>query len=137
MTQIPSLTLQQLELLKLAKKHSSKEIQLSYEFPVLDSSKPPIGHPPFIQELIDDHLIDVRVQGTSMNVSEFQQASWTEYCKEIHNPIQNDWNHWRNGFIAQLEEGAEPLMKPGKRLGQFTKVWIREISLRAVQPSSL
>ncbi|WP_299491763.1 hypothetical protein [Acaryochloris sp. IP29b_bin.137] len=137
MTQIPSLTQQQLELLRIAKKNSVEELRLSYEFPVLDDDEPPIGHPPFIQELIDHHFIQVQVKGTSLRASEFQQENWTEYCDEIDYPTQADWDRWRQRFISQLGEGFESLMMPGKRLGQFTKVWIREISLRAVQPSSL
>ncbi|WP_299414620.1 hypothetical protein [Acaryochloris sp. IP29b_bin.148] len=137
MTQIPSLTQQQLELLRLAKKNSVEELRLSYEFPVLDDDEPPSGHPLFIQELIDHHFIQVQMQGTALGASEFQQESWTEYCEEIDYPSQADWDRWRQGFIAQLSEGFESLMIPEKILGQFTKVWIREISLRAVQPSSL
>lgn len=136
MTHIPTLTHQQLELLRLAKKHSVKELQLSYEFPVIDSSEPPMGHPPFIQGLIDDHLVQVQVKGTSLNASEFQQESWTDFCSGIEHPTQADWNQWRLGFIAQLKEGFEYLMTPGKGFEQFSQVWRREISLQAVQPSN-
>ncbi len=137
MTHIPTLTHQQLELLRLAKKHSVKEIQLSYEFPVIDDSEPPMGHPPFIQELIDDHLIEVQVKGTSLDASEFQQESWTEFCSGKEHPTQAEWNQWRQGFIAQLEEGFEYLMTPGNGFEEFSQVWKREISLQAVQPSNL
>lgn len=131
MTHIPSLTQQQLELLRLAKKDSVEELQLSYESPVIDSSEPPIGHPPFIQELIDIHLIRVREIETSMLASEFQQSSWTDFCGDLDYPTQADWERWRQGFIAQLGEGFDQLMTPGKGFGQFTKVWIREIRLQA------
>lgn len=137
MTHIPSLTQQQLELLRLAKKNSVEELQLTYEFPVVDSNEPPIGHPPFIQGLIDIHLIQVREKETSMLVSEFQQSSWTEFCEDLDYPTQADWDRWRRGFIIQLGEGFEQLMTPGKGFGQFTKVWVREIRLQATQPSSL
>lgn len=137
MTQIPSLTHQQLEILRLAKKNSVDELWLSYEFPVLDDDEPPNNHPPFIQALIDHRFIQVQVKGTSLGASEFQQESWTEYREDLDYPTQADWDRWRQRFISQLGEGFESLMMPGKRLGQFTKVWIREISLRAVQPSSL
>ncbi|WP_299486523.1 hypothetical protein [Acaryochloris sp. IP29b_bin.137] len=136
MTHIPTLTHQQLELLRLAKKHSVKELQLSYEFPVIDSSEPPMGHPPFIQELIDDHLVQVQVKGTSLNASEFQQESWTKFCSGIEHPTQADWNQWRQGFIAQLKEGFEYLMTPGNGFEQFSQVWRREIRLRAIQPGN-
>lgn len=134
MTHIPTLTHQQLELLRLAKKHSTEEIQLSYEFPVIDDSEPPIGHPPFIQELIDDHLVQVQVKETSLSDSEFQQESWAEYCIGIEHPTQTDWERWRQGFIAQLEIGFEHLMNPGNGFEEFSQVWRREISLQAVQP---
>lgn len=137
MTQIPSLTQQQLELLRLAKKNSVEKLQLSYEFPVVDSSEPPNGHPPFIQELIDVHLIQVREIETSMLPSEFQQSSWTEFCEDLDYPNQSDWDRWRRGFIVQLGEGVEQLMTPGEGFRQFTKVWIREIRLQATQPSNL
>ncbi|BDM83711.1 hypothetical protein [Acaryochloris marina] len=136
MTQIPSLTQQQLELLRLAKKNTMAELRLSYEFPVLDGNEPPIGHPPFIQELIDHQFIQVQVKETSLRASEFQQENWTEYCDEIDYPTKADWDRWRQGFMAQLGDGFESLMTPGIGFGQFTKVWIREISVRAVQPSS-
>ncbi|UJB73215.1 hypothetical protein HRE53_32135 (plasmid) [Acaryochloris sp. 'Moss Beach'] len=137
MTHIPSLTHQQLELLRIAKKHSVEELQLSYEFPVVGRSEPPIDHPPFIQELIDLHLIQAREIETSMLASEFQQSSWTEFCEDLDYPTQADWDRWRRGFITQLGEGFEQLMIPGREFGQFTKVWIREIRLQATQPSSL
>ncbi|ABW33318.1 hypothetical protein [Acaryochloris marina] len=137
MVHIPNLTQQQLELLRIAKKHSVEELQLSYEFPVVDSSELRNGHPPFIQELIDLHLIQVREVETSMLASAFQQSSWAEFCEDLDYPTQADWDRWRKRFIAQLGEGIEQLMTPGKELGQFTKVWIREIRLQAVQPSNL
>ncbi|ABW32927.1 hypothetical protein [Acaryochloris marina] len=137
MTQIPSLTHQQLELLRIAKKNTVGELRLSYEYPVLDDNEPQIGHPPFIQELIDHHFIHVQVKETSLRASEFQQENWIEHCDGIDYPHQADWDRWRQGFITQLSEEIESLMIPGKNLGQFTQVWIREISVRAVQPSSL
>lgn len=137
MIHIPSLTHQQLELLRLTKKDSVEELQLFYEFPVIDNSGPPISHPLLIQELIDIHLIQVREIETSVLVSEFQQLNWTEYCEDLDYPTQVDWDRWRQTVIAQLGEGVEQLMSPGKGLGQFTKVWIREIRVRAVQPSNL
>lgn len=136
MTHIPTLAHQQLELLRLAKKHSVKELQLTYEFPVIDSSEPPKSHPPFIQELIDDHLIQVQVKETSLSDSEFQQESWAEFCSGIEHPTQADWNRWRQGFITQLKIGFEHLMTPGKDFEEFSQVWRREISLQAVQPSN-
>ncbi|MGR3278655.1 hypothetical protein ACSYAD_26530 [Acaryochloris marina NIES-2412] len=137
MTHIPSLTHEQLELLRLAKKDSVEELQLFYEFPVVDDSEPPIAHPLFIQELIDIHLIQVREMEASVLTSEFQQSSWIEYCEDLVYPTQVDWGRWRQGIIAQLGEGVEQLMSPGKGLGEFKKVWIREIRVRAVQPSNL
>ena len=110
MADIPSLSLPQLELLRLAKKHSVEELRLVYEFPVLDDNEPASGHPPFIQELIDHHFIQVQVKETALRASEFQ---------------------------PELGDGFESLRTPGKSLGQFSKVWIREIGLRGVQPSSL
>ncbi|QUY45988.1 hypothetical protein HRE53_27915 (plasmid) [Acaryochloris sp. 'Moss Beach'] len=138
MIHIPSLTHEQLELLRLTKKDSVEELQLFYEFPIVDdNNKPPIVHPSLIQELIDNHLIQVREIEASMLASEFQQLNWSEYCEDLDYPTQVDWDQWRQGFIAQLGEGVEQLMNPGKGLGQFTKVWIREIRVRAVQPSNL
>lgn len=137
MTHIPSLTHQQLKLLRVAKKHSVREIRLAYEFPVIDDQEPLITHPSFIQGLIDAHLIQVQVNATTLSASAFQQTNWTEYCKEIEHPAQKDWERWRDGFIAQQEEGFDQLMTPGKGFGEFSKVWIREISLQATQPSKL
>lgn len=137
MTHIPSLTNQQLKLLRAAKKHSVREIRLAYEFPVIDDQEPPISHPSFIQGLIDAHLIQVQVIATKLSASEFQQINWTEFCQGIDYPTPADWEKWRNEFIAQQEEGFDQLMTPGIGFGEFSKVWIREISVRAVQPSSL
>ncbi|ABW33296.1 hypothetical protein AM1_G0116 (plasmid) [Acaryochloris marina MBIC11017] len=78
-------------------------------------------------QTILDLLTQVQEKGTSLCASEFQQESWTEYCDEIDYPKQTDWDRWRQGFIVQLSEGFESLMTPGKSLGQFSKVWIREI----------
>ena len=95
-----------------------------------------MGHPSFIQGLIDVHLIEVKVKQTSLNISEFQQESWAEFCNGIEHPTQADWNRWRQEFIAQLEEGFEHLMMPGNGIEEFSRVWTREIRLRAVQPGS-
>ncbi|KAI9129351.1 hypothetical protein [Acaryochloris sp. CCMEE 5410] len=137
MTHIPTLNYHQLELLRLAKKHSVEEIHFDYELPYINDCKPPSGHPSFIQELIDEHLIQVQERGTSLCASLFQKESWTNFSKEIDYPNQTDWDRWRQGFIAQLDEGFVYLMTPGRGYGEFCKVWIREISIRAVQPSSL
>lgn len=137
MTQIPSLTQQQLTLLRVAKKHSVREIRLVYEFPVIDDQEPPNSHPSFIQGLIDAHLIQVQVNSTILSASAFQQTNWTEYSKGIDDPTQEDWDRWRDRFIAQQEEGFDQLMTPGVGFGEFSKVWIREIGLQATQPSNM
>lgn len=137
MTHIPPLTHQQLKILRVAKKHSVREIRLAYEFPVIDDQEPPSSHPSFIQGLIDAHLIQVQVNATIISSSDFQQRDWAEYCKEIDYPTQVDWERWRNKFIAQQEKGLDQLMTPGIGFGEFSKVWIREIGLQANQPNSL
>lgn len=100
MTHIPSLTQQQLELLRLAKKHSNEDIQLSYESTCVEANKPEIDHPPFIQELIDAHLIQVQSQGIRVKASEFQKESWAKFCDGIGPPTQSDWELWRRRFIT-------------------------------------
>ena len=137
MTGIPSLTLQQLELLRVAKQHPGKTIQVSYEFPVTNNSKPLSEHPAFIQELIDAHLIEVQVRGTFLRTSEFQQRSWTIFCDDLDYPCQTDWELWRKGFIARHVGGKSPILAPGMRFEQFSRVWIRKIDLQSVQPTEL
>lgn len=136
MAHIPSLTQDQLELLRLAKKDEVEELRLSYEFPVIDHRNPPIGHPSFVQGLIDARLIQVKVQGTSLSASEFQQESWAEFSKDLDSPTQVDWDQWRQGLIAQQDVELDYLMTPGNVLEEFSTVWIREISLKAIQPSN-
>lgn len=136
MTNIPSLTQQQLELLRLAKKHSDMNIQLSYETTCVEDNKPIIDHPPFIQELIDANLIQVQLQGMRVKASEFQKESWTKFCDGIDYPSSKDWELWRRRFISQHKEVISSIMLPGKRFEEFSQVWEREISIQATQPSS-
>ena len=111
------------------------EFELEYEFSAVDHPEPPVDHPLFIQELIDAHLIQVQVKSISLCDSEYQQRSWAAFCEGLGQPSQTDWDLWRNGFIVQQEE-YDPLMTPGESLEVFSLVWKREISIRAVQPSS-
>lgn len=136
MTHIPSLTHQQLELLRLAKKHSDEDIQLSYESTCVEDNEPVINHPQFIQELIDAKLIQVQSHGMRVKASEFQKESWAKFCDRIDYPSQSDWELWRRRFISKHKEVINPVMLPGKRFEQFSQVWVREISIQATQPSN-
>lgn len=83
---IPSLKPQQSELLSIAIKHPNEIINLSYEFPVTGQDEPPSQHPAFIQDLIDENLIQVQVTGLHIQRSKVQQESWSVYCNDIHSP---------------------------------------------------
>lgn len=137
MTCIPSLTLQQLALLRMAKKHPDQTIHLCYEFPVIPIHKLSHEHPPFLQELIDAHLIQVQVKGNVLKTSEFQQHTWSIYCDDIVYPSQQDWELWRKVFIAQAPASISPYLAPGIQFEQFSKVWKREIGLQAIQSRKL
>lgn len=137
MTHIPSLTHQQLELLRVAKKHSDDNIHLSYESTCAEDSRPLIEHPQFIQELIDANLIQVQSHGMHVKASEFQKESWAKFCDQIKHPLQSDWELWRRRFINKHKEVVSPAMLPGERFEEFSQVWVREISIQATQPSSL
>lgn len=86
MTCIPSLKPHQLELLRIAIKHPNQIIKLSYEFPVIGRDDPPSQHPAFIQDLIDENLIQIQVTGLLIQRSKVQQKSWSVYCDDIHSP---------------------------------------------------
>lgn len=139
MTYIPSLTLKQLDLLRIAKQHPGETIQVSYEFPVINDTEPPIFHPPFIQKLIDARLIQIPIQviGIHKRKSEHQQQSWAEFHEGIDHPSQANWESWRKGFIPQLDEGVSSLMSPGIGFEEFSTVWMREVTLQAIQPRKL
>lgn len=138
MSHIPSLTLRQLELLRLTRKHSSGTIQLSYEIPVLGDRELPQGYPPYVQRLVDAHLLHAKLHCAYLQDSGFQQQNWKTFCGGLKTPLQADWEQWRQGFIGQ-QKGFEYLMTPGHKLEEFSQVWIREISLKAIpfsHPSS-
>lgn len=137
MTCIPSLTLQQLELLRLAKQRPGETIQVAYEFPVVGNCEPPSDHPAFIQELIDAHLIQIKGTALFKRRSEFQQQSWEVFCDDLDYPTQKDWELWRKGMIAQQEGSIYPLILPGIRFEEFSNVWIREFALQAIEPGKL
>ncbi|ABW33382.1 hypothetical protein [Acaryochloris marina] len=137
MISIPSLSLDQLEILRLAKRYSVEEFELAYESPVNNDLESPMGHPALIQGLIDAGLISVQVKGSFLRASEYQQESWAKYCVGIDHPTQEDWELWRRSFMARKEEGIDSLMIPGSSFKQFSNVWIREVDVQFVQPSNL
>ncbi|ABW33001.1 hypothetical protein [Acaryochloris marina] len=134
---IPSLKPQQSELLSIAIKHPNEIINLSYEFPVTGQDEPPSQHPAFIQDLIDENLIQVQVTGLHIQRSKVQQESWSVYCNDIHSPSQKDWELWRKAFTAQRAGSIIPDMTPGAGFEEFSNVWIREIDLQVIQPQKL
>ncbi|QUY44808.1 hypothetical protein [Acaryochloris marina] len=134
MISIPSLTLEQLELLRLAKEHSVEELELAYESPVNSAVEPPVGHPAFIQGLLNAGLILVKNKGTFLRASEYQQESWAKFCEDIDHPTQGDWDQWRKVFISSNKEEIDFLMHPGKSFKKFSNVWIRKIGVKVVQP---
>lgn len=136
MISIPSLTLDQLELLRLAKQHSVEELEFTYESPVNNALESPMGHPAFIQGLINAGLIQVKVKGTFLRASEYQQESWARFCEDVYHPTQEHWEQWRKEFISSSLEEIDLLMYPGNSFKQFSNVWIREILLRVTQPSN-
>lgn len=135
MISIPSLTHQQLILLRLTKKYPERSIHISYESPVINKRELPINHPPFIQRLIDESLIQVQVKRSVLSASKLQREDWTEFCKDIGFPTQKNWELWRARFIAQKKGEIDPLMTPGNELEEFSTVWIRLISIQAIQIS--
>lgn len=136
MISIPSLSQEQLELLRLAKQHSVEELELAYESPVTDAFIPPKGHPAFIKGLIDAGLITVKSKGTFLRASGFQQESWAEFCEDIDHPTQEHWDQWRNAFISSNKEEMDSLMHPGQSFKHFRNVWIRKIGIQVVQPEN-
>lgn len=137
MISIPFLTQGQLELLRLAKQNSVEGIELSYELPFIQDKEPPIDHPAFIQRLIDTHLIQVKMKGTFLRASKYQQESWARFCEGIDHPTQEDWELWRKGYMTQSKDAISSFMLPGKKFDEFSRVWVCEINIQAIQPSNL
>ena len=131
---IPSLSLIQLEILKLAKQHSGELLHLSFETPILKDEGPPSGSPQFFQELVDLDLIEILFKQVYIGTSGYQKDSWDEYCADLNLPSLRAWDLWRQAFITG-QEGVTHVLAPGERFGEFSEVWVEEMRFRAVQPS--
>ena len=129
---IPSLTQVQLEVLRLAKEHSGKKLQLSFESPVMGQGEPPNGNLLLIQEMIDLGLVEVQENRVYCDTSRFQQESWDEYCSSLELPSIYVWELWREEFIAS-QEGSTALITPGEEFEDFSYVWVQEMEFWAVQ----
>lgn len=131
---IPSLSLKQLAILRLTKKHLGKTIQLYCEMPILNNGEFPTGYTSLIQNLIDLDLIEVKSRQMRCDFSRFQKKSWAEFNADLEYPSIIAWELWRDKFISR-HKGSGGIARPGKEFEDFSYVWIQEIGVRAIQSS--
>ncbi|KAI9129374.1 hypothetical protein [Acaryochloris sp. CCMEE 5410] len=130
---IPTLSLKQLAILRLAKKYPGKTIQLYCELPIINYGGPPAGYTALIQKLIDLDLIEVQSKQMRCDFSRFQKKSWAKFSGDLAYPSTLVWEIWRDKFIARLK-GSERVAIPGEEFEDFSYVWIQEIGVQAIQP---
>ncbi|MGR3280349.1 hypothetical protein ACSYAD_35445, partial [Acaryochloris marina NIES-2412] len=83
---IPTLSLKQLAILRLAKKYPGKTIKLYCEMPIINYGVLPTGYTAAIQKLIDLDLIEVKFRQMCFDVSRFQKKSWVKFRADIEHP---------------------------------------------------
>lgn len=130
---IPTLSLKQLAILRLAKKYPGKTIQLFCELPIINSGGPPAGYTALIQKLIDFGLITVQFKQMRCDFSRYQRKSWAKFSAELEYPSIIAWERWRDKFIAR-QKGTSRVAIPGKEFEDFSYVWIQEIGVQVIQP---
>lgn len=130
---IPTLSLKQLAILRLAKKYPGKTIKLYCEMPIINHGEPPTGYTTVIQKLIDLNLIEVKSKLMHFDFSRFQKKSWAKFSADIEYPSILVWERWRDKFIAR-QKGSERVAVPGKDFEDFSYVWIQEIGVQVIQP---
>lgn len=130
---IPSLSLKQLAILRLAKQYPGETIRLFYEMPIVDNGGPPTRYAAVIQTLIDFGLIEIKSRRVHCDFSRTQKKSWTKFTKDLKHPSICIWELWRDKFIARRKRAGRTSI-PGKDLEDFSYVWIQEIGIQAVQP---
>lgn len=133
MVYVPSLTLIQLKILRLAKKYPDKIVRLSYELPMIGIGDEPIGYPAFLQNLIDLDLVEVCFSQIYCDSSRYQRDSWRKYSSDLELPSIYAWKLWRDRYIAKQKESRH-VLKPGEEFEHFSDVWIQEIGVQAIQP---
>ena len=130
---IPTLSLKQLAILRLAKKYPSKTIKLYCEMPIINHGEPPTEYAAVIQKLIDLNLIEVKSKLMRLDFSRFQKKSWAKFNIDIEHPSIHAWEKWRDKYITR-QKGTNRVAMPGEEFEDFSYVWIQEIRVQAVQP---
>ncbi|ABW32621.1 hypothetical protein [Acaryochloris marina] len=131
---IPTLSLKQLAILRLAKESSGKTIKLHCEMPIINSGEPPAGYTALIQKLIDLGLIAVQFKQMRCDFSRYQRRSWAKFSAELEYPSILAWEIWRDKFIAR-QKGTNRAAIPGEEFEDYSYVWIQEIGVQAIQPN--
>lgn len=133
MVSIPSLSLKQLEILRLAKQCPGETIRLFHEIPIVSNGDSSTRYTAVIQKLIDWQLIEIKSKHMRCDFSRAQQKSWAEFTEDLDYPSLGLWELWRDKFIARRKR-TECVAIPGEELEDFSYVWIQEIDIQAVQP---
>lgn len=129
---IPSFSLKQLAILRLAKKYPDKTIQLYCEMPIVNNGEFPTGYTSMIQKLVDFDLIEVKSRQMRCDFSRFQKKSWVRFISDLEYPSIYAWELWRDKFIAR-QKGSERVAIPGEGFEDFSYVWIQEIGIQVIQ----
>lgn len=130
---IPTLSLKQLAILRIAKQYPDKTIQLYCEIPIVHHGEFPTGYTALIQKLIDFGLIEVQSKQMRCGFSRHQRKSWAKFSEDLECPSILAWEIWRDKYIAR-QKGSERIAMPGEECEDFSYVWIQEIGVQAVQP---
>lgn len=129
MVRIPTLSLKQLAILRLAKKYPGKTIQLYCELPIINDGGPPAGYTALIQKLIDFGLIAVQFKQMRCDFSRHQRKSWAKFSADLECPSILAWEIWRDKYIAK-QKGSDRIAIPGEEFEDFSYVWIQEIGVQ-------
>ena len=130
---IPSLSLKQLAILRLAKQYPGETVRLFYEMPIVNNGEPPTRYAAVIQKLIDFDLIEIESRYVRCDFSRAQKKSWAKFIQDLDYPSMCTWEIWRDKFIARRKK-TECAAIPGEAFEDFSYVWIQEIGIQAVQP---
>ena len=130
---IPTLSLKQLAILRLAKKYPNKTIKLYCEMPIISHDEPPTEYTAVIQKLIDLALIEVTSKLMRLDFSRFQKKSWAKFSIDMEHPSILAWEIWRDQYITR-QKGTNRVAMPGEEFEDFSYVWIQEIRVQAIQP---
>ena len=130
---IPSLSLKQLAILRLAKQYPGRTIQLYCEIPIINNADSSTGYTVLIEKLTDLRLIKVQSRQMHCSFSRFQKKSWAKFSAELECPTVLAWEIWRDKYIVR-QKGTKRVAVPGEEFEDFSYVWIQEIGVQAVQP---